>query len=75
MEEAMNRVREILNAKYEPANLDEVVQNCTNLSSEQQHSLHSLLTKYSDLFDGTLGHWKGEDYDIELQEGATPYHA
>jgi hypothetical protein len=75
IEEAANRIWEILDAKHEPANLEEVIQNCTNLSTEQQKDLHSLLTKYADLFDGTLGHWKGENYDIELQEGATPYHA
>jgi hypothetical protein len=50
--------------------------NCTNLTKEQQEDLHALLTKYESLFDGTLGQWKGEDYDIELnKEGATPYHA
>jgi hypothetical protein len=31
--------------------------------------------KYESLFDGTLGTWKGEDYNIELRSDATPYHA
>ena len=34
-----------------------------------------LLNKYEDLFDGTLGHWVGEDYNVELKPGVTPYHA
>ena len=28
-----------------------------------------------DLFDGTLGQWKGAPYDIELKRGVDPYHA
>jgi len=27
------------------------------------------------LFDGSLGTWTGDDYDIELRSDATPYHA
>jgi hypothetical protein len=30
--------------------------------------------RYEDLFDGTLGTYKGPAYDIELKEGAEPYH-
>ena len=33
------------------------------------------LKKYETLFDGTLGHWCGEDYEIELKPNAKPYHA
>jgi hypothetical protein len=75
LEDASKRIKEILDAKYAPANLDEVVEKCTNLDIEQQEDLLKLLKKYAPLFDGTLGNWKGEDYDIELKEGATPYHA
>ena len=75
IQEASKRIKEILDAKYAPANLEEIAANCTNLNNEQQDDLHTLLKKYESLFDGTLGHWKGEDYDIELKKGATPYHA
>ena len=34
-----------------------------------------LLKKYEPLFDGTLGKWKGSPVELELTEGATPYHA
>ena len=30
--------------------------------------------KYEELFDGTLGTFDMEPYNIELIEGATPYH-
>jgi hypothetical protein len=75
VKDASKRIKEILDAKYEPANLEEITQNCTNFNDEQREDLHTLLKKYQSLFDGTLGHWKSEDYDIKLKEGATPYHA
>ncbi len=34
-----------------------------------------LLEEYRDLFDGSLGKWKGEKYDIELKQDAKPYHS
>ncbi len=33
-----------------------------------------LLTKYEDLFDGTLGDWNTEPVSFDLKEGAKPYH-
>ena len=33
------------------------------------------MKKYETLFDGSLGHWTRTEYDIELKEGAKPYHA
>ena len=37
--------------------------------------LKALLKKYEHLFDGTLGVWNDEPYNIELKEGAKPYHS
>ena len=34
-----------------------------------------MFDRFDDLFDGTLGQWKGSDYEIELKPGVTPYHA
>ncbi len=34
----------------------------------------NLMKKYEELFDGTLGEWKGEPYHIELREGVKLYH-
>mgnify|MGYP006200624585 CR=1 FL=1 len=75
VQEATERITRILDAKYQPANLEEVVQKSTHLSESQQEGLLKLLKKYSSLFDGTLGKWKGEPYHIELKEGSTAYHA
>ena len=72
--DATDRMHKILDAKYEPADLEEVVESCKHLDDDERDALLSLLKKYESLFDGTLGHWKGEDYDIELKPDAKPYH-
>ena len=75
VEDAMTRVKNILDAKYEPANLEQVVAECTHLSKEKQEKLLKLLNKHKTLFDGSLGEWKKESLNIEVKEGAKPYHA
>ncbi len=73
--EATERMKKILDAKYEPANLEKIVEDSTHLTKDEQQRLYRLLNKYKTLFDGTLGKWADEEYDIELKEGVTPYHA
>jgi hypothetical protein len=75
LREASARLKNILDAKYKPADLDEVVRQCEHLDRDQQQQLYALLSKYESLFDGTLGTWHDQPYNIELQEGAKPYHA
>ena len=75
MEEAATRIREILEAKYEKANLRDICDKSMHLETEQQEQLFRLLSQYEELFNGELGHWDGDDYKIDLIEGATPYHA
>ena len=70
----LDRVKRILDAKYEPADLEEVVDKCTHLDVSMRQQLLKLLIKYKPLFDGTLGKWQGDPYDIELKEGVKPYH-
>ena len=75
IEERVNRVKEILEAKYEPADLEQICSAQDQLQVEQQKKLLALLQKYSELFDGTLGTWQGTEVDLQLKEGAVPYHA
>ena len=75
LKEASNRLDDILAAKYAPANLEKVVETCKHLDSTEKLELYQLLTEFEDLFDGTLGHWNGPDYSVELKPGAQPYHA
>jgi len=72
--EAAECLKDILDAKYEKADLGKVVEENSHLTPDQKHQLHSVLTKLTDLFDGTLGKWNMGVYDIELRPEATPYH-
>ena len=73
--ESTERIKQILDAKYEAADLEKVCAEQDHLALEERRQLLALLNKYSDLFDGTLGKWKLEPVELELKEGATPYHA
>ena len=75
VEEASDRLKKILDAKYEAADLEAVYSSQEELSPEEQQKLLRLLKKYEGLFDGTLGTWTGTKVNIELNEGAIPYHA
>jgi hypothetical protein len=75
MDDATSRMKKIIEAKYEAANLDQIVQNCDNLTTTEKNQLLKVLQKFESLFDGTLGHWKDEPYNIELKPDIKPYHA
>ena len=70
------RIQNIVESKYCPADLRKVVNECTILDDNQKEILFQLLTKYESLFDGTLGTWKTDPIELELkEEGTKPYHA
>jgi hypothetical protein len=72
---ATKHVVEILDAKYDKADLLSIVKNdCVHLSTPHQNLLLTFLLKYKELFDGMLGDWKLLPVSIELKEGAKPYH-
>jgi len=71
------RIQEILDGKYTPADLDAVVRECTHLTHDEQQRLHALLEKFEPAFDGSLGAWNTEPIDLELKDPVNekPYHA
>ncbi len=74
-QEATKRVRRILDAKYQKADLQAIVKDkCNHLSADQQKKLLQLLQKYESLFDGTIGDWKTKLVSFQLKEGVSPYH-
>jgi len=73
--EATERTKHILEAKYESVTPQEIIDGCDHLSDNEKQELLVLLEKFKDLFDGSLGTWKGEKLQIEVKEGAKPYHA
>ena len=56
--DSMRCTRRILDAKYQRADLSQIVSNSKHLNNNKQIMLHDLLTKYEFLLDGTLGTWK-----------------
>ena len=69
------RVIAILDAKYDKADLPVIIRDsCTHLQPSDREKLLSLLLRYEELFDGTLGDWNRPPISIELKEGAKPYH-
>ena len=72
---ASERLKSILDAKCEKANLVQEVNRHDDLTEDQQQKLLVLLKKCEHLFDGTLGRWKSDPYEIQLKEGVQPHHA
>jgi hypothetical protein len=69
------RVVEILDAKYEKADIPTIVrENCSHLSVTDREKLTSVLLKFEPLFDGTLGDWNLPPVSFDLKEGMKPYH-
>ena len=74
-QDATKRVTQILDAKYQKADLQSIVKDkCKHLSADQQKKLLQLLTKYELLFDSTLGDWKTKPVLFQLKKGVSPYH-
>jgi hypothetical protein len=73
---ATKRVVEILDAKYAKADLPAIVSdNCKHLNPLERESLLSLLLKFEQLFDGTLGELNQPPVSIQLKEGTKPFHS
>ncbi|MGH7974471.1 MAG: reverse transcriptase domain-containing protein [bacterium] len=74
IKEAIDRRNRLLDAKYEAANIDNVVkEQGSHLTTERREQLRQLLKDFEHLFDGTLGDWKTEPVAIELKAGVTPF--
>jgi hypothetical protein len=69
------RVVEILDAKYEKADLPVIFREYySHLTASDREKLLSVLLKFKSLFDGILGDWKLPHVSFELKEGMKPYH-
>merc|ERR1712012_431239 len=75
VKEVTTRLKKISDAKYEPIKISQVVKNSTDLCKNNQSKFKELFQKFQSMFDGSLGHWKSKSINIELKEGAQPYHA
>ena len=75
IEDPAERLSKMLDAKCAPADLNKMVSGLKHLISMEKSQLKKLLEKCKELFDGTVGTWKGKPYRIQLKEGATPHHS
>ena len=67
------RIRSILDAKYEKADLNQVMDNqCQHLRPNKLERLLYILRNFESMFDGTLCTWKTPLVDLELKDDATP---
>ena len=67
-EEATQHVIGILDAKYEKADLQAIVDEyCSQLSSKEQTMLLEVLKNFEPLFDGTLGDWKTKPVSLQVK--------
>ncbi len=66
---------EILDAKYEKVEVDEVINQLNRLNTEQKEDLRMVLMEHTKLFDGTLGVYPHRKFHIDLVPGAIAKHA
>jgi hypothetical protein len=62
------RVQNIIESKFTPADLNKIVEECTHLEKDKQKQLLKLLQKFEELFDGSLGTWKTNPINLELKD-------
>ena len=65
-------VQQILESRYEAADLNEVVEAQTSIDGIRKGKFKSMLKRIKELFLGRKGKWKGEKVSIELKENAKP---
>ena len=53
--QSTSSIQRILDAKYEPANLDEIVKSSSHLDENEKKVVSSCLHEHEELFNGTLG--------------------
>jgi hypothetical protein len=66
---------EILDAKYEKVDIDEVFNQLNHLNTEQKEDLRKVLMEDTKLFDGTLGVYPHRNFHIDLVPGAIAKYA
>ena len=67
IQEISRRALHILDAEYEAADLNSIVQNCTGLEADQRIELTGVLHRHRKLFDGTLGSFIGKEESLEIK--------
>ena len=61
------RMKCILDAKYSKADIKTIAERSTYVYLQERNNLYTLLKNCEFLFDGDLGTWHGNPYDIKLK--------
>ena len=73
VKEVTNQVTRILDAMYERADLNKIIEtNCKHLSTIQQKLMLNLLKEFEPLLDGTLGTFQTNPVDCLLYTSPSP---
>jgi hypothetical protein len=68
-----NNISEIKPAEYQVANLQDIAEQQTHLSSLERAKLYSTLSDFAQLFQGTPGKYNGDPIHLELLSGSKPF--
>jgi hypothetical protein len=75
LQEAENKQSRILDADYRKVEVDPYVQELAHLTKEEKQVLGETLKKFPTFFGGGLGMLNTKHVELELIDGARPYHA
>jgi hypothetical protein len=75
LQEAEKRKNRILDADYHKIEVDPYVQELAHLTKDEKQVLGETLKKFPTLFGGGLGMLNIKPVELELIDGAKPYHA
>lgn len=70
-----NRQDCILEADYQAADLNNIIERYLNLVAAQKAKLLPLLKTFDHLFDGTLSKWNTEPVHLAIRSGIKPFLA
>ena len=68
-------VSQILDAKYEKSDIEEIAAAQTHLTQDQRNVLRKLFKKHEKLFSGKLGLYPHKKFNIKLLPGSEPVQA
>ncbi len=66
---------EILDAKYKKVHIDDIVDQLNHLNDQQKTDIKQVLSKFTKLFDGTLGVYPHKKFHIDTEPRAKSKHA
>ena len=73
--EAIERMMKILDSTYAEVDIEQVVDNASQLNAKERTVLLSLLEDFEDLFYGTLGNWSTEPVNLELKPDSKQFNS